>query len=74
MNAAANPPNGWITLTMLGINMASPREQMNQTMASTRSLVCCQLSSVSSVAMLLANNPSTRELSNADLKTQHYWI
>ena len=67
MNAAANPPNGWITLIISGMNMAQSSERKNQTVASTRSLVDCHRSSASFFTLVNVNNPATNELSRADL-------
>ena len=73
MKAAANPPNGCITLPISGMKMAKSIEKKHQTVASIRCLVDCHRSKVASFTLVKVNNPATNELSRADLnKAKQY--
>ena len=74
MNVAANPPNGCITLPMSGMKIARSIESKHHMVASIRCLVNCHWSKVSFFTEVNFNNPSTNELSRADLseKSLHF--
>lgn len=74
MKAAANPPNGCITLPMSGMKMAKSIERKHQMVASIRCLVNCHRSKVSSFTLVNLNNPATNKLSRADLSKAKFTV